>query len=103
MDMTNIGTRAAWGGCLRSSIHIAPESSALSAHALRPQGRSPIDFTFAGENCALSPCNFACNLLRLAVDVLVYSHAEINQQQDACSTAVYWALREGKVLYGTAH
>jgi len=34
--------------------------------------------------------------------VLVYSQAEINQQQDACSTAVYWALREGKVLYDTA-
>ena len=41
--------------------------------------------------------------LRVAADVLVYSQAEINQQQDACSTAVYWALREGKVLYDTAH
>ncbi|HET9112718.1 MAG TPA: nucleotidyltransferase domain-containing protein [Burkholderiales bacterium] len=39
--------------------------------------------------------------LKVPVDVLVYSQAEINQQQDACSTAVYWALREGKVLYGT--
>ena len=41
--------------------------------------------------------------LRVVADVLVYSQAEINQQQDACSTAVYWALREGKVLYDTAH
>lgn len=39
--------------------------------------------------------------LKVPVDVLVYSQAEINQQQDACSTAVYWALREGKVLYDT--
>ncbi|MHB8848202.1 MAG: nucleotidyltransferase domain-containing protein, partial [Burkholderiales bacterium] len=37
--------------------------------------------------------------LKVPVDVLVYSQAEINQQQDACSSAVYWALREGKVLY----
>ena len=41
--------------------------------------------------------------LKVAADVLVYSQAEINQQQGACSTAVYWALREGRVLYDTAH
>lgn len=41
--------------------------------------------------------------LRVAADVLVYSQSEIDQQQDACSTAVYWALREGRVLYDTAH
>ncbi len=41
--------------------------------------------------------------LRVPVDVLVYSQEEINQQQGACSTAVYWALREGRVLYDTAH
>lgn len=41
--------------------------------------------------------------LSVAADVLVYSQTEINQQQDACSSAVYWALREGKVLYDTAH
>jgi predicted nucleotidyltransferase len=41
--------------------------------------------------------------LRIAADVLVYSQAEIDQQQDSCSTAVYWALREGRVLYDTAH
>ncbi len=39
--------------------------------------------------------------LSVAADVLVYSQTEINQQQDACSSAVYWALREGKVLYVT--
>jgi hypothetical protein len=42
--------------------------------------------------------------LRVPVDVLVYSQAEISQQQDSCATAVYWALREGRVLYDdTAH
>lgn len=41
--------------------------------------------------------------LRIPVDVLVYSQAEIAQQQDSCATAVYWALREGKVLYATPH
>ena len=37
--------------------------------------------------------------LRVPVDVLVYSQAEIDQQKDTCSAAVYWALREGRVLY----
>jgi predicted nucleotidyltransferase len=37
--------------------------------------------------------------LRVPADVLVCSQAEANQQKHACSTAVYWALREGKVLY----
>jgi predicted nucleotidyltransferase len=41
--------------------------------------------------------------LRVPVDVLVCSQAEVNQQQHACSSAVYWALREGKVLYDSAH
>jgi uncharacterized protein len=41
--------------------------------------------------------------LRLPVDVLVYSQADINLQQNSCSSAVYWALREGKVLYDAAH
>lgn len=41
--------------------------------------------------------------LKVAADVLVYSQAEIDQKQGSCSTAVYWAMREGKVLYDTAH
>ena len=41
--------------------------------------------------------------LRVPVDVLVYSQADIDQQQSSCSSAVYWALREGKVLYDAAH
>jgi predicted nucleotidyltransferase len=39
--------------------------------------------------------------LQIPVDVLVYSQAEIDQQQNSCATAVYWALREGKVLYAS--
>ena len=38
----------------------------------------------------------------LRVPVLVCSQADIAQQQESCSTAVYWALREGQVLYDTA-
>lgn len=40
--------------------------------------------------------------LRVPADVLVCSQADIVQQQASCSTAVYWALREGKVLYDPA-
>ena len=40
--------------------------------------------------------------LRVPVDVLVCSQADIQQQQDTYSTAVYWALREGRGLYDTS-
>ena len=33
------------------------------------------------------------------VDVLVYSEAEFEQRRNWCSTPVYWALREGQVMY----
>lgn len=33
------------------------------------------------------------------VDVLVYSESEIEEKRDWCTTPVYWALREGRVLY----
>ncbi len=35
------------------------------------------------------------------VDVLVYSEAEIEKRRNWCTTPVYGALREGKVLYDT--
>lgn len=41
--------------------------------------------------------------LKVPADVLVYSQAEIIQQQGSCSTAIYWALREGRVLYDSTH
>lgn len=41
--------------------------------------------------------------LRVPADVLVCSQAEANQQQHACSSAVYWALRESKVLYDSTN
>ena len=41
--------------------------------------------------------------LKIPVDVLVYSQAEIAMHQNSCVSAVYWALREGKVLYATPH
>jgi len=42
--------------------------------------------------------NALCDL-DVGVDVLVYSQAEFDMRRDWCSTPVYWAVREGKVLY----
>jgi predicted nucleotidyltransferase len=41
--------------------------------------------------------------LRVPVDVMVCSQAEANQQEYTCSSAIYWALQEGKVLYDSAN
>lgn len=38
--------------------------------------------------------------LRLPVDVLVYSRAEVTQWGHQPGTALYWALREGRVMHG---
>ena len=43
--------------------------------------------------------NRALRPLGIAADVLVYSEAEVEQRRDWCSSAVYWAMREGRVLY----
>lgn len=36
----------------------------------------------------------------IGVDVLVYSEQEFEKRREWCSSPVYWAAREGKVLYG---
>jgi len=36
----------------------------------------------------------------IGVDVLVYSEQEFEKRREWCSSPVYWATREGKVLYG---
>ncbi|MBC7620224.1 MAG: nucleotidyltransferase domain-containing protein [Candidatus Saccharibacteria bacterium] len=38
--------------------------------------------------------------LRLAADVLVYSRAEVNEWSQQPGTALYWAAKEGRVVYG---
>lgn len=38
--------------------------------------------------------------LRLAADVLVYSSAEVKQWSYQPGTALYWAIKEGRVVYG---
>lgn len=38
--------------------------------------------------------------LRVPVDVLVYSRSEVNQWGQQPGTALYWALREGRVVHG---
>ena len=38
--------------------------------------------------------------LRIPVDILVYSSQEVKHWSDQPGTALFWAMREGKVLYG---
>lgn len=38
--------------------------------------------------------------LRIAADVLVYSRDEVQRWRDEPGTALYWALKEGRVVYG---
>jgi len=33
------------------------------------------------------------------VDVLVYSEKEIEERRNWCTSPIYWALREGRMLY----
>lgn len=41
----------------------------------------------------------AIGWLDVDVDVLVYSQADFDKRKNWCSTPVFWAAREGKVLY----
>ena len=38
--------------------------------------------------------------LRVPVDILVYSRAEVDRWGKQPGTALYWALREGRVVHG---
>ena len=42
----------------------------------------------------------ALRSLRVPVDVLVYSRDEVNRWGHQPGTALYWALREGRVVHG---
>ena len=42
----------------------------------------------------------ALRSLRVPEDVLVYSRAEVDRWGSQTGTALYWALREGRVVYG---
>lgn len=41
----------------------------------------------------------AVGRLSVDVDLLVYTEREFEQRKNWCSTPVYWAAREGRVLY----
>jgi predicted nucleotidyltransferase len=41
----------------------------------------------------------AVGSMGVGVDLLLYSEAELERRRDWCSTPLYWAVREGKVLY----
>jgi uncharacterized protein len=38
--------------------------------------------------------------MRIPVDILVYSNAEVVRWGDQPGSALFWALREGRVVYG---
>lgn len=42
----------------------------------------------------------ALRSLRIPVDILVYSRAEVAQWVQQTGTALYWALKEGRVVHG---
>ncbi len=42
----------------------------------------------------------ALRALRVPADVLVYTREEVNQWRHQPGTALYWALREGRVVHG---
>lgn len=41
----------------------------------------------------------AVGAIGVGVDILVYSSREVIEKSGWCSSPIYWALREGKVLY----
>lgn len=55
------------------------------------------DATDAGEE--MMRLQDAIGILDVGVDLLVYSEADFEKRRHWCSTPVYWAAREGKVLY----
>lgn len=46
---------------------------------------------------------YAIGKIGMGVDVLVYTPEEVDVKRDWSSTAIYWAVREGKVLYETGN
>lgn len=40
--------------------------------------------------------------LGVGVDVLVYSEAKVTERKDWCTSPIYWALREGRMLYAAS-
>jgi len=44
----------------------------------------------------------AIGAVGFGVDLLVFSEAEFERRRDWCSTPVYWAIREGRVLHASA-
>ncbi len=40
--------------------------------------------------------------MSVGVDLLIYPQEEFERRHDWCSTPVFWAVREGRVLYDTA-
>lgn len=52
-----------------------------------------------GKHAEMVRLRSAVGSVGTGVDVLVYSEAEVEERRDWCTSPIYWALREGKVLY----
>jgi len=45
----------------------------------------------------------AVGWMGVPIDILVYSEAEVAERSGWCTSPVYWAVREGRVLYDAAN
>ena len=69
------------------------------------QEDSDLDFLVIEAQCSdrakeMVRLRRALRPLRIPVDVLVYSSEDVTRWGDQPGSALYWALREGKVVYG---
>lgn len=55
------------------------------------------------KGCEMARLRAAVGCIGVGVDVLVFSEAEVERKCDWCTSPIYWALREGKVLYEAEH
>lgn len=59
-----------------------------------------IEPTVANRAAEMVRLRRALRPLRMAVDVLVYSRDEVNRWGQQPGTALYWALKEGRIVHG---
>jgi len=61
-----------------------------------------IEPNLADRHAEIVRLRSAIGPLGTGLDLLVYSEAEVETRKDWCTSPIYWALREGKVLYEAA-
>lgn len=104
--MIDSATLAAAVATLAKAAPNAEQILLLGSHARgQAQEGSDLDFLVIEptvENRAREMVRLrrALRPLRVPIDVLVYSRAEVTQWGHQPGTALYWALREGQVVHG---